>query len=315
MMKILINTSGLTNGDIDFSEFEKIGEVTYFEEVEREKLYSLAADCDALIVNKVVVDERLLNASKNLKYVGVFATGYNLIDLAACRARGITVCNVPDYSTHAVSQHAFALLLSLYGRINEYTSSVGAGDWVKSKTFCYFPWATAELYGKTFGVYGFGSIGKAAAKIAEAFGMKVIVHTRTVPQNCPYEVVSKEDIFRRSDVLSLHCPLTEATRGLVNAQTLKLMKSSAVIVNTARGGLIDEGALAAALNGGRLYGACLDTVAEEPMLADNPLLGAKNCLITPHVAWVAHETRVRLVGIAAENLKRFLSGKPQNVVN
>ena len=247
--------------------------------------------------------------------MGVFATGYNCIDISACREKGIVVCNVPDYSTHAVSQHAFALLLSLYGKINEYTSSVASGDWVKSETFCYFPWATRELYGKTFGVYGYGSIGRAAAKIAEAFGMKVIVCTRTIPENCKYEIVSKEEIFKRSDVLSLHCPLTESTKGLVNERTLALMKPSAVLVNTARGGLVDEHALASALNEGRLYGACLDTVAEEPMLADNPLLGAKNCLITPHVAWVAHETRVRLVGIAAENLEMFLKGTPQNIVN
>lgn len=315
MIKILINTSGLTNGDIDFSEFEKTGKVVYFEEAEREELFSLVADADALIVNKVTVDGRLLDCAKKLKYVGVFATGYNLIDLKACRERGITVCNVPDYSTHAVSQHAFALLLSLYGATAKYAQSVREGDWIKSRTFCYFPWETRELFGKTFGVYGYGSIGKATAKIADAFGMKVIIHTRTVPKDCPYEVVDGDEIFRRSDVLSLHCPLTDKTQKIVNARTLNLMKRSAVIVNTARGGLIDEGALAEALNEGRIYGACLDTVAEEPMLADNPLRTAKNCIITPHIAWVAHETRVRLVGIAAQNLKRFLEGNPQNVVN
>lgn len=314
-MKILINTSGLTNGDIDFSDFEALGETVYIGETEGQELFAIAADCNALIVNKLAVDEELLSHCKELRYVGVFATGYNLIDLEACRAHGVTVCNVPDYSTNAVSQHVFALLLSLYGRISEYTASVSRGDWIKSKAFCYFPWETGELYGRTFGVYGYGSIGRATAKIAEAFGMRVIVHTRTLRADCPYEQVDGDEIFRRSDVLSLHCPLTAQTRQIVNARTLALMKKTAVLVNTARGGLIDEVALADALNGERLYGACLDTVAEEPMLSGNPLLGAKNCLITPHIAWAAHDTRVRLVGLAAQNLRCFIEGKPRNVVN
>lgn len=314
-MKILINTSGLTNGDIDFSEFGKMGEVVYVGEESRTEFIEKARDCDAMIVNKIDVDEELLDACPKLKYVGVFATGYNCIDIKACRKRGIPVCNAPDYSTHAVSQHAFAMLLNLCGRINEYVNSVEQGGWITSKAFCYFPWATRELYGKTFGVYGYGSIGRAAAKIAEAFGMNVIVCTRTQPKDCKFRLVSKEEIFRGSDVLSLHCPLTPETQGLVNVQTLSLMKPSAILINTARGGLVDENALAAALNAGKIYGACLDTVAVEPMRADNPLCGAKNCLITPHVAWVPCETRTRLVGIAAQNLKSFFAGKPQNVVN
>lgn len=314
-MKILINTSGMTNGDLDFSEFEKLGDVKYFGEVSRKRLYSLAADCGAIIVNKVEIDKEFLAKCPDIKYVGVFASGYNLIDVAACRARGVTVCNVPDYSTHSVSQHVFALLLYFFGKTDEYVRSVRRGDWIKSKSFCYFPWATAELYGKTFGVFGYGSIGRAAAKIADAFGMRVMVSTRTPPADCPYEVVDKERLFKESDVLSLHCPLTESTAGLVNARTLALMKNTAVLVNTARGGLVDEAALADALNGGRLAAACLDTVAAEPMLATNPLLGAKNCIITPHVAWVPKETRERLLGIAVENLKSFLSGSPRNVVS
>ncbi len=305
----------MTNGDIDFSEFEKMGEVVYVGEVSRAEFIEKASDCDAMVVNKIEVNEELLSRCPKLKYVGVFATGYNGIDLEACTRRGITACNAPDYSTNAVSQHAFALLLSLCGKINEYVNSVDRGDWVASKSFCYFPWETRELHGKTFGVYGYGSIGRATAKIADALGMNVIVCTRTKPADCPYKIVDAEQIFRESDVLSLHCPLNSATKELVNARTLALMKPSAILVNTARGGLIDEAALADALKGGRLYGACLDTVAEEPMRADNPLRGIKNCLITPHVAWVPHETRTRLTGIAAQNLKCFLEGKPRNVVN
>ena len=314
-MKILLNTSGMTNGDLDYSEFEKMGKVVYVGEVSRGEFFEKAKDCDAMVLNKIIVDEELLEHCPKLKYVAVFSTGYNYIDLEACRRRGIVVCNSPNYSTHAVSQHVFALLLSLCGRINEYVNSVEQGDWIASKTFCYFPWATRELYGKTFGVYGFGSIGRATAKIAEAFGMNVIVCTRTKPADCKYRLVTKEEIFKESDVLSLHCPLTPETQGLINENTLALMKPSAILVNTARGGLVDEKALSDALNGGRIYGACLDTVAVEPMCADNPLRGAKNCLITPHVAWVPLETRMRLVSIAAENLRCFLAGKPQNVVN
>lgn len=314
-MKIAVNTSAVTIGDIDFSEFEALGEVKYFGELPKSEIIKLAHDCEVLIVNKVEVDEELLASCPKLKYVGVFATGYNCIDLQACRKRSIPVCNVPGYSTNSVSQHTFALLLYLYGRIGEYARSVERGDWVKSETFCYFPWATRELYGKTFGVYGYGSIGRATAKIAEAFGMKVIVCTRTVPDDCPYPIVTKEEIFRESDILSLHCPLTDKTREIVNFETLAMMKPTAVLINTARGGLVNEKALADALNGGRLYGACLDSVAAEPMRPDNPLLGAKNCVITPHIAWVSQETRARVVHMAAENLKSFLSGKPQNVVN
>lgn len=312
-MKIALNTSGL--GDSDLSEFEELGEVVYFGEAEREELFRLAADCDALLVNKVVVDEALLAACPKLKYVGVFATGYNVVDTVACKKRGIAVCNVPDYSTKPVAQHTFALLLNLLGAIDKYTASVAAGDWVKSKSFTYFPYPTYELNGKTFGVYGYGNIGKMVAKIADAFGANVIICTRTPPENCPYPLVSKEELFKTSDIISLHCPLTEATQKLINESTLSLMKRNAVLINTARGGLVDEAALANALNSGKIAGACVDTISIEPMRADNPLRSAKNCYITPHIAWTAKETRTRLVEIAAANLKAFLDGKPQNVVN
>lgn len=314
-MKILINTSGMSKGDIDFSPFEKLGETKYFGEVCKSELYRLAADCDAIIVNKVEIDKAFLCACPKIRYVGVFASGYNLVDVKECRARGVTVCNVPEYSTNSVSQHVFALLLYFFGKTDKYVRSVKNGDWIKSESFCYFPWDTAELHGKTFGILGYGSIGKAAAKIADAFGMKVIISTRTLPENCRYEVVDKKTLFEKSDILSLHCPLTEQTANIINAQTLALMKPSAVIVNTARGGLIDEAALASALNLGKIAGACLDTVAEEPMLADNPLLHAQNCIITPHIAWTPLETRERLLRIAVENLKKFMDGTPQNVVS
>lgn len=313
-MKIAINTSGLGES-IDLSEFENFGESVYFEEIAREELFRIAADCDGIIINKVVVDEALLDACPKLKYVGVFATGYNVVDIAACKRRGITVTNVPDYSTNAVAQLAFALLLNFLGAIDKYTASVAAGDWVKSKCFTYTPYPTYELHGKTFGIFGYGNIGKAVAKIADAFGANVIFCTRTKPQNCPYPLVSQEELFKRSDIISLHCPLTDVTANLINKRTLSLMKKTAVLINTARGGLVDEKALAEALNSGRIAGACADTVTVEPMKADNPLLHAKNCYITPHIAWTATEAKERLVKIAAENLKAFLDGNPKNVVS
>lgn len=313
-MKIAINTSAVTCGDIDFSPFEALGEVKFFGELTKEQQKKLISDCEALIINKVIVDEELLAACPKLRYVGIFATGYNNVDLAGCKKRGIAVCNVPGYSTNAVAQHAIALLLYVSGRLDRYIPSVAAGDWVRSETFCYFPWGTRELYGKTFGIYGYGAIGRAAAKIADGLGMKVLVCTRTKSADCPYEYAERDEMFARSDVLSLHCPLNEETRGLVNAHTLSLMKRDAVLINTARGGLVDERALAEALNGGKIAAACLDTVAEEPMSADNPLLGAANCYITPHIAWTARETRERLVRAAYDNLRAFLCGKPQNCV-
>ena len=314
-MKIAINISAVSyNGDMDFSEFEKLGEVKYFGEIPRKELFALCADCNALIVNKVEVDEALLNACPDLKYVGTFATGYNVVDIEACRRHGVTVCNAPDYSTHSVSQHVFALLLNFYGKIAEYTSSVAAGGWIKSETFCYFPYPTFELHGKTFGVFGYGNIGRSVAKIAEAFGANVVVCTRTPPKDCPYKQVGFEEMLKTSDIISLHCPLTEATAKIIDKRALSLMKKTAVLINTARGGLVDEGALASALKGGRIAGACLDTVAVEPMRADNPLYGAKNCLITPHIAWVPKETRQRLLGIVAGNLRAYIEGKPRNVV-
>lgn len=313
-MKIALNTTGLGE-NADLSEFEKLGETVCFEEVEREELFRLASDCDALIINKVVVDEDLLAACPKLKYVGVFATGYNVVDTDACTRRGIIVSNVPNYSTNAVAQLAFALILNFLGAIDKYTASVAAGDWVKSKSFTYTPYPTYELKGKTFGIYGYGNIGKAVAKIADAFGAKVIICTRTPPKNCPYPLVSQEELFKTSDIISLHCPLTNVTANLINGHTLSLMKRSAVLINTARGGLVNEAALANALNSGAIAGACVDTVSAEPMKADNPLLKAKNCYITPHIAWTTVEARERLIKIAADNLRAFKEGKPQNVVN
>lgn len=313
-MKIAIDTAAVTNGDLNFDEFEKLGECVYFNDLPRAELKALVGGCDAILVNKVEVDEDLLSACPKLKYVGVFATGYNVVDKEACRAHGVTVCNVPDYSTNSVAQHVFALILSLYGKIPEYISSVKAGDWVKSKSFCYFPWDTHEICGKTLGILGYGNIGKKVAQIAAAFGMEVIISTRTKPENCPYKLASFEDMLGASDIVTLHCPHTEETEKIINDRSISLMKDGAVLINTARGRLIDEKALCRALESGKLSGAGLDVVYTEPMLADNPLLSVKNCIITPHIAWVPREARARLLKIAAENLKSYIEGNPKNVV-
>lgn len=313
-MKIAVNTS-ISIGDLNFSELEKLGEVVYFRDPSKEELIAAASDCDAIMINKELITEEVLAACPKIKYIGVFATGYNVVDLEACRKRGITVTNVPGYSTNSVAQHVFALILAVFDKIREYTSSVDEGDWVKSKTFNYFPWPTFELNGKTLGILGYGSIGKAVAKIGEAFGMNVVVSTRTYPKNCPYKVVGFSELLAVSDVLTLHCPLTAATDKIINEKTLAEMKDGAVLINTARGGLLDEAAVRAALNSGKLAAAGVDVVTVEPMRADNPLLHAKNCLITPHVAWCPLEARIRLLNIATQNLKDFIEGRANNVVS
>ena len=311
---VSVDSDTVSYGDLDFASIKALGDVSFYSVMPPEELAAVCADTDVLLVNKANVTRELVQRCPRLKYVGTYSTGFNNIDVQALNERGIVCSNVPGYSTAAVSQHVFALLLMYQGATDKYAASVAQGDWIKSGTFCYFPWRMHELYGKTFGVYGYGNIGSAVAAVAAAFGMNVIVYTRTTPKNCPYRIVTQEEIFRQSDYLSLHCPLNEGTAGIINAKTLDMMKPTAVLINTARGGLVDEVALADALNAGKIGGACLDTIATEPMTAECPLIGAKNCIITPHVAWGPLETRARLVEMVADNLRAFLNGSPINVV-
>lgn len=314
-MKIFIlDKNTVSFGDVNFKEIEELGKVTYFNKLPPEEIIERCRGAEAILVNKSVMSEEIISAIPTLKYIGSFATGYNNIDLAACKKYGVTFCNAPAYSTHAVAQHAISLMLSFAGNTHRYISSVKNGDWILSDSFSYYAYPQYEVYGKTFAVIGYGEIGRAAAKIAEALGMNVIVNTRTVPKNCPYEVVPKEEAFKRADYLSLHCPLTEETKEIVNKKSLSLMKNSAVIINTARGGLINEKDLAEALKDGKIRGACLDVAAKEPMSADNPLYKLNNCIITPHVAWLPVETRERLIHTVADNLKSFINGAPKNVI-
>ena len=295
-----------------FSEF---GEVICNGTTKPEEVAQKIGDADAVLCNKTPITREVMNQCPNLKYIGLFATGYNNIDIPASRDKNIIVCNAGAYSTHAVVQHTFALLFSLAGNLNAYHQAVKDGEWERSPVFSYFPYPVHELYQKTFGVVGYGSIGKNVAKAADAFGMRVLIHTRTKPENCPYELVTQEEIFRQSDVLSIHCPLTEQTENLIRKETLDLMKPSAYLINTARGGIVNEQDLADALNQEKIAGAGLDVLVQEPMSPDTPLKSAKNCLITPHIAWSAVETRDRLLQIVSNNLKAYLAGTPTNQVN
>ncbi|MDE7094238.1 MAG: D-2-hydroxyacid dehydrogenase, partial [Oscillospiraceae bacterium] len=237
------------------------------------------------------------------------------IDIQSATEKNITVCNAGEYSTYGVVQHTFALLLDLAGNMPKYHNAVKSGEWERSPVFSYFPYPVHELYGKIFGIIGYGSIGKRVAKVAEAFGMQVIINTRTIPENCEYQFVSQEEIFKHADIISIHCPLTEQTENLICQKTLALMKPTAYLINTARGGIVCEQDLANALNQDKLAGAGVDVLTQEPMSPDTPLKSAKNCLITPHIAWSAVETRDRLIKIVVNNLECYLNGKPVNQVN
>lgn len=315
-MKItVLDRNTVTNEDISFVAIEALGEVAYYDVLPPEGIPQAIEDADAVICNKANLSREIISSAKRLKYIGLFATGYNNIDTEAAKERGIVVCNAPGYSTEAVAQLTFSMILALAGSFCDYTASTRAGGWIKSDTFSYFPFPLTELKDKTLGIFGYGSIGRQVAKIGRAFNMNVIVYTRTPSKCTDAENVSMEELFSRSDYLTLHAPLTPETTKIINRDTLALMKKSAYIINTSRGGAVDEEALADALNRGEIAGAGLDVLTVEPMLADNPLRSAKNCLITPHIAWAPVETRMRLIEIVAENIKAFINGAPVNVVN
>lgn len=314
-MKIgVLEKASVTAGDIDLSFLESVADITYYDRVEPCDVISECQKYDGIVINKTVIDKNVIDCCPNLKYVGLFATGYNNVDIRYARQKGIAVCNVAGYSTDAVAQHVFTFILQTASSINDYVTSVADGDWKRCKSFCYYPFPISELKDKTLGIFGFGNIGRRVAEIGKAFGMKIIVHTRTVKDN-DFEYVSKEVLFKNSDYLSMHCPLNNETEKVVNAEMLSLMKPTAVLINTARGGVVDEDALADALKNGKIYAACVDTIALEPMRDNCPLFGISNCLITPHIAWAAKETRQRLVDIAAMNIKNFINGNPTNLVN
>lgn len=315
-MKIkILDWKTVTNGDLSFDRFKKYGELEVFDLTSPEETAGRIKDADIVLCNKTPITKEVIECAENLKYIGLFATGYNNVDLISASNAKITVTNSPAYSTDAVAQHTFALILSFFNSVSKYNDSVKNGDWIKSETFSYFNYPVLELKGKNISVIGYGSIGKKVAEIANAFGMNVYISTRTVPQNCPYNIVSLEDAFRMADVLTIHCPLTEKTSNLVNKSTISLMKKNAYIINTSRGGTVNETDLAYALDNDIIAGAGVDVISTEPMKENNPLYSAKNCIITPHIAWAAFETRQRLLDIVENNLKLYLEGKPVNAVN
>ena len=317
-MKIVVLDGRTVNpGNLDWSPVSKHGEFTTYDRTSREDVLERVGDAEVILTNKTVLDKELIDAMPNLKYIGVLATGYNVVDLAAARARNIPVTNIPEYGTGAVAQYTMALILELASRVGLHDAAVKNGEWINSRDFCFWKAPMVELEGRTLGIIGYGSIGQAVAKIARAFGIQVLAYNRS---RCPEgeaigQYVDLDTLLAQSDIVSLHCPLTAENTGMINAETIGKMKDGAILLNTARGGLIDEAALADALQAGKLRGFAADVVSVEPIDPTNPLLSAPNCILTPHMAWAPIETRQRIIDITLSSISRFLEGNPVNVVN
>lgn len=316
-MKIVILDAYAANpGDLSWDEFAALGELTVYDRTAQEDAAARIGDAEVVFINKVRLTDEIFAACPNLKLVSILATGYNIVDLAAAKRRGITVCNVPGYSTRAVVQMTFALLLEICQQVGLHSGAVHTGRWQTCPDFCFWDRPLIELDGKTMGIVGYGAIGSAVGTVAQALGMKLLVtarHEKPVPEGARF--VSLPELLAQSDVVSLHCPQTAENARMIDAGALAQTKDGAILLNTARGGLLDEQAVADALRSGKLLAAGMDVVSAEPIRADNPLLTAPNCFLTPHIAWAPLETRRRLQAISAENLRAFLAGKPQNVVN
>ena len=314
MTKIVVLDGHTANpGDLSWDPIHRLGELSIHERTAPGDVVARAQGAEIVLTNKTVLSAEAIAALESLKLVCVLATGYNVVDVAAARARGIPVCNVPEYSTPNVAQAVFALLLELTNRTGHHDATVHAGRWVACPDFCYWDGDLVELAGLTFGIVGYGRIGRAVGQVARALGMNVIFFRRT-PDGDP-AAVDLDTLFRTSDVVSLHCPLTPDTKDLVNARRIETMKPTAFLLNTARGALVNEADLAAALHAGRIAGAGLDVLSVEPPSPTNPLLTAPRCVITPHIAWATRDARRRLLDTTAGNVAAFLAGSPRNVVN
>ena len=318
-MKMVILDAYTSNpGDLSWENFKKFGELCVYDRTSYDEILERCKDADIILDNKVVLDDEIISQLPKLKYIGILATGYNIVDIESAKRHGVTVCNVPTYSTSAVAQLTFALILEFYNRVAVHNKAVHDGEWASCKDFCFQKTPLIELAGKTIGIVGFGKIGNEVAKIADAFGMNILCNVHRVkpqPEYKNFKFVSLDELAKKSDIISFHCPLTDETKGIVNYDFISKMKSNAIIINTARGPIIDEAALADALNSGKIAGAAVDVLSCEPPKADNPLLSCKNCIITPHIGWAGYETRVRLLDVVYSNLKAFLDGSPVNVVN
>lgn len=311
---VITDWKTVTDGDLSLDSLRAFGEVTAYPLTAPEQIAERIKEADIVLCNKTPMTAEVLKEAPRLRYIGLFATGYNNIDLDYANAHGITVCNAGGYSTDAVAQHVFAMLLLLASRTDDYRRFTAEGRWIGSDVFSPFCYPMFELSGRTLGIVGYGNIGKAVARIAVAFGMKVLCFTRTPKEDPTVEFVGFEELLSRADIVSVHCPLNPQSDRLFNADAFARMKDGALFINTSRGGVVEETALAAALESGKLGAAALDVLQTEPMAADCPLIGVKNCLITPHVAWAPLQTRERLLALVCDNLRAFLNGTPQNVV-
>jgi glycerate dehydrogenase len=311
MKIVVLDGACAIQNDLNYDSLRELGELTVFMRTKPSEVVERIGDAEAIFTNKVIIDKSIMKKCPNLKFISTLATGFNCVDTKGAEELGIVVCNIPAYSRDSVVQHTFALILELVAQVGRHNESVHNGDWANATDFCYCLTPLVELAGKTLGIIGYGNIGKAVEKVAFAFGMKVIINNRT-----PFEgSVSAEQVFEESDIVSLHCPLTAENEKFVDANLIGRMMPSAYLINTARGAIINESDLAAALNEGRIAGAGLDTLWTEPPSRENPLLTAKNCFITPHTAWATTEARKRLLDIAKQNLQAFICGAPINKVN
>ncbi|MFT5873517.1 MAG: glycerate dehydrogenase [Clostridium sp.] len=318
MKIVILDGYTLNPGDLSWDGLKSSGDVTIYDRTPEDKIIERIADAEIVFTNKTPLTRETFNKTENLKYIGVLATGYNVVDVEAAKEKGIKVSNIPTYGTDAVSQMAIALLLEMCHHIGAHSDSVKRGEWSNNIDWCYWNYPLIELSGKTMGIIGYGKIGKMTAKIAQAIGMNIIAFDSY--QNKDLECttmkyVDMDTLLTNSDVITLHCPLFESTKGIINKDTIAKMKDGIMIINNSRGPLVVEGDLAEALNSGKVAGAAVDVVSSEPIKEDNPLLKAKNCIITPHISWAPIESRQRLMDIAIDNLKKFLSANPINIVN
>lgn len=305
----------LNPGDLDWGSLSKLGNLKVYDRTMPSEIIERAIESEIVLTNKVIIDDNTMAQLPKLRYIGVLATGYNVVDIEAARKRGIIVTNIPAYSTNSVAQMVFAHILNIVQQVDTYAKEVQEGKWTNCPDFCYYNHSLMELAGKTIGIVGLGNTGMATARIASAFGMKVVALTSKTADRLPEGItpVSLDELLQESDIVSLHCPLTDSTRELINKTTLAKMKKSAILINTGRGPLVNEADLAAALNNGDIQAFGADVLSKEPPTADNPLLSAKNCFITPHIAWATIDARRRLMEIAAENISQFIQG--ETIVN
>lgn len=317
MKIVVLDGYTLNPGDLSWDGFRNLGDVTIYDRTDSTETYERSKDAEIVITNKTIIDKKLIDKLTKLKYIGVLATGYNVVDVSAAKKKNVIVTNIPAYGTDSVAQMIFALILDITNHVSSHNAAVRQGAWSKSKDFCFWNKPIIELSGKTIGIIGFGAIGRKVADIAQVFDMNVIAYSRTITDESKrknFKWVSLNSIFEESDFLSLNCPLNNATKGIINRDTLNKMKKNAILINASRGPLIVEEHLAEALNKGTISAAGLDVLSEEPPSKDNPLIKAKNCVLTPHIAWAAKEARMRLMNIAVSNLKAFLNGNPENIV-